>query len=555
MKNFLKNRVFQAIDQARTKGLLSSTGEVPGLVVEIPRESAHGDWATNAALIMARTEKKPPRQIAEAVVSNIEDPESYLDRVEIAGAGFINFTLSRKWWEQIVRQILRQGQDYGRVDVGQGRKVQVEFVSANPTGPLHVGHGRGATVGDALARLLAAAGYDVQREYYVNDAGRQMQTLGRSVWYRYQERYGRTVDYAQDLYQGDYIRELADRLAVEQGARYLDMEEDQSIDQIYPWAAGLILDGIRDDLNAFGVVYDRWFSEKSLYRNGLLTTTLDDLRRRGFIYDRDGAVWFASTRLGDDKDRVLVKSSGEHTYFASDIAYHRDKYSRGFSLVVNLWGADHHGYVPRMKSAVQALGLGRDQLEVLLVQLVSLLRGGVPVAMSTRAGQFVTLKEVVDEVGVDAARFMFLTRSSDNSLDFDLDLAKSQSADNPVYYVQYAHARICSVFKTAAAEGLELPGPDQADLSYLKEDEELIIMKLLAAFPGVVEGAAVNLEPHRLTHYLLELAKSFHPYYNRFRFVSDDRDLSRARLVLAQAVRQVVANGLGLIGVSAPEKM
>ncbi|MBF0528950.1 MAG: arginine--tRNA ligase [Deltaproteobacteria bacterium] len=555
MKNALKNNVIRAIDQARTKGLLQSMGDIPGLVIEAPRDPSHGDWATNAAMLMAKVEKKAPRKIAEIILANLNDTDGYLERVEIAGPGFINFTLSRKWWEQTLRRIIKQNRDYGRGEHGQGRKVQVEFVSANPTGPLHVGHGRGAAIGDALARLLDAAGFNVQKEYYINNAGKQMQTLGRSVWYRHLELNGKTVDYAPEFYQGEYIKDLAVKLQEQQGEKYLDMDENQAVDQIYPWAADEILDGIKNDLNMFGVTYEEWFSEKSLYQNGLLSATLDDLRRRGHIYDRDGAVWFATSRLGDDKDRVLVKSTGEHTYFATDIAYHQNKYKRGFSLVINLWGADHHGYVPRMKSAVEAMGYGRDQLEVLLVQLVNLLRGGVPVAMSTRAGQFVTLKEVVDEVGVDAARFMFLTRNSDNSLDFDLDVAKRQSADNPVYYVQYAHARICSVFRAALAEGLEMMDPEKIDLSRLKEEEELTIMKLLAAYPELVQGAAISLEPHRLTHYLIELAKNFHPYYNRFRFISDDRDLSLARLVLAGAVRQVVSNGLGLIGVSAPEKM
>ena len=555
MRQRLRETIRAAVRAAHESGALVSTEAPAAMTVEVPRDTGHGDLASNAAMIMAKAEKKAPRAVAEVLMAHIQDPDGFIEGMEIAGPGFINFTLSETWWHHVVREVLRQGTGYGRGNVGRGRRVQVEFVSANPTGPLHVGHGRGAAIGDALARVLEASGYEVQREYYVNDAGRQMLTLGRSVLYRYYELFGREVDFASDLYQGDYIRDLGAELKADQGEAYLAMDEEEATRAIYPWAAKSIEDGIREHLETFGVAYDVWFSEKSLYHNGLLRDTLDDLRARGNIYDRDGAVWFASTRFGDDKDRVLVKSSGDHTYFASDIAYHRDKFNRGFDQVINLWGADHHGYVARMKSAVEAMGYGRDQLQVLLVQLVNLLRGGEPIAMSTRAGEFVTLKEVVDEVGTDAARFLFLTRSADSGLDFDLEVAKAQSRDNPVYYVQYAHARIASVFVTAAGEGLALPGPEDADLNFLKEDPELAIMKHLAAFPDVVEGAAVHLEPHRITHYLMDLAKRFHPYYNQHRFVGEDRELSRARLILAQAVKQVVANGLGMLGVSAPDKM
>lgn len=555
MRRILRHKISDAIKKAAGEGVLTGVEPPNGLTVEVPRDPNHGDWASNAAMVMARAEKKAPRQIAEIIINHLEDPEGYIEETSIAGPGFINFRLSGKWWRNIVREIVRQGADYGKVEYGQGKKVQVEFVSANPTGPLHVGHGRGAAIGDALARVMEAAGFDVSREYYVNDAGRQMQTLGISVWFRYLELYGRTVDFHENLYQGDYIRDLAVEIKERDGERYLDMSEEEAAAELYPWAAGRILDGIKDDLAAFGVEYNVWFSEKSVFANGLLKDTLADLKDRGQTYEKDGALWFATEKLGDDKDRVLTKSSGDHTYFASDIAYHRDKYSRGFEQVINLWGADHHGYVARMKSAIQALGYSKDQLEVLLVQLVNLLRDGQPAAMSTRAGEFVTLKQVVDEVSVDAARFIFLTRSADSSLDFDLEAAKAQTKDNPVYYVQYAHARICSVFKTAEGEGLGIPGPDDADLSLLTEDAELAIMKHLAAFPDMVEGAAANLEPHRATHYLTELAKKFHPYYNHHRFVGEEKDKSMARLTLARAVQQVVANGLDMLGVSAPEKM
>ena len=555
MRQILFERVQAALSAARAAEELTGAEEPAGLAVEVPKIASHGDWATNAAMILAKIEKKAPRDIAAILMKYLADPEGYIEHMEIAGPGFINFTLSPKWWLHMLAEIGQRGSQYGHGDLGRGKKVQVEFVSANPTGPLHVGHGRGAALGDALARVMAAAGFDVSREYYINDAGRQMQTLGRSVLYRYLELWGREVDFHKDLYQGEYIKDLAAEVRERDGDAYLSMAEEEAVNILYPWAADKILAGIRDDLAAFGVSYDAWFSEKSLFETGQVDAALHDLRERGFLYDEGGALWFAATRFGDDKDRVLVKSSGEKTYFASDIAYHRDKYRRGFELVINLWGADHHGYVARLKSGVEAIGYRQDMLEVLLVQLVNLLRGGEPVAMSTRAGEFVTLAEVVAEVGADAARFYFLTRRSDSPLDFDLEVAKSQSADNPVFYVQYAHARITSVFKTAAERGLNAEGTAGADLTRLVEDEELTLMKQLAAFPEVVEGAAANLEPHRLTHYLTDLAKRFHPYYNRHRFVTDDLELSRARLCLAGAVKQVVANGLNLLGINAPDTM
>lgn len=555
MKQILLEKVRAAIGKAHQQGLLSQSQAPAGLTVEVPKVAAHGDWSTNAALVLAKGEKKSPRDLTSIIIEALEDPEGYVSEITVAGPGFINFTLSSRWWHDMVARAVRLGPDFGRSEQGQGRRFQVEFVSANPTGPLHVGHGRGAAVGDALARILETSGYQVSREYYVNDAGRQMQTLGRAVLYRYLQGAGRPVEFAADLYQGAYIGDLAKELKALHGDKYLDMDEEAAVAEIHPWAAAKILAGIREDLNDFGVAYDRWFSETSLFTDGAVEETLADLKARGHLYEEGGALWMATSRFGDDKDRVLIKSSGEKTYFASDIAYHRNKYNRGFDQVINLWGADHHGYVLRMKSAVEALGYRQDQLEVLLVQLVSLLRGGVPVAMSTRAGEFVTLKEVVAEVGVDAARFFFMTRSSDSHLDFDLEVAKAQTSDNPVYYVQYAHARICSVFRKAEEAGMKLPAWDEADLNLLKEEEETSLMRQLAAFPELVAGAAASREPHRLTHYLTELAKRFHPYYNRHRFINEDLALSRARLVLAQAVKQVVANGLGLLGISAPEKM
>lgn len=556
MRQILLQKVSAAIEEARRQGELTGNDEPTGLAIQIPNIAEHGDWATNAALVMAKTEKKNPRDLAAILIKYIQDSEGYIKETTIAGPGFINFRLSHKWWEHVVADILCSKASYGRSDQGRGRKIQVEYVSANPTGPLHVGHGRGAALGNSIARLLSFSGWNVEQEYYINDAGNQMQKLGRSVLYRYYALFGRDIEFPEDFYQGDYIHDLAAELKSNEGDRYLDMALEEAVETVYPWAADKILNGIRQDLEAFGITYDHWFSEKSLYDKNEVDETLEDLKDRGFLYEEGGALWFATTRFGDDKDRVLIKGDGEKTYFASDIAYHRDKFRRGFDQVIDLWGADHGGYVPRMKAAAEALGKSRDQLELLLVQLVNLLRGGQPVSMSTRAGEFVTLRQVIDEVGSDAARFFFLTRSSDAHLDFDLEVAKSQTPENPVFYVQYAFARISSVFKKALDErGLTVPESDQVDLSLLVEEEELTLMKHLAAFPDTIAGAAAGLEPHRITHYLIDLSKRFHTCYNKHRIVIDDIPLSKARLALAAAIRQVVANGLDLLGVSAPEKM
>ncbi|MBW2093013.1 MAG: arginine--tRNA ligase, partial [Deltaproteobacteria bacterium] len=393
------------------------------------------------------------------------------------------------------------------------------------------------------------------REYYVNDTGNQARTLGQSILYRYFELFGRTVEFTDNLYQGDYIRDLAEEVKDREQDRFLNLPEDEAVESIYPWAIERVLEGIKDDLAAFHVAFDRYFSEKSLAEQGKVQQALDDLRARGHIYEQDGAVWFRSTSFGDDKDRPVIKSNGDMTYVTPDLVYHRDKYLRGYDRMIDVLGADHHGYVPRLKAGVEAMGFDRAKLEVLLVQMVNWLRGGTPVSMSTRAGQYVTLREVMDEVGVDAARFIFLTRRPESRLDFDLELAKSQSNENPVYYVQYAHARIASVFRTALKEGLDLPGPEGADLNLLTQEEELTLIKHLATFPDLIEGAAANLEPHRVTHYLTELAGLFHPYYNRHRFIGHDMALSEARLYLAKCIQQTLANGLDLLGVNAPESM
>ncbi|MBW2062938.1 MAG: arginine--tRNA ligase [Deltaproteobacteria bacterium] len=555
MKRILTETIRAAVAQARASGELSSQEELVGLTIEVPRLASHGDWATNAAMIMADMEKRPPRELAETIIKYIEDEHGYLNRIEIAGPGFINFALSEKWWRHVLREIHRLGADYGRLDMGRGQRVLIEFVSTNPTGPLHVGHGRGAAVGDALARVLSMAGYEVSREYYVNDTGNQARTLGRSVLYRYLELFGREVNFTDDLYQGGYIRGLAAEMKHRHQDRFLDLPEEEAVEAIYSWAVERILEGIKQDLASFNVFFDHYFSEKSLVEQGKVDQTLEELKARGHIYEKDGAIWFRSTSFGDDKDRPVIKSNGETTYITPDLVYHRDKYLRGYDRMIDVLGADHHGYVPRLMAGVEAMGFDRSRLNVLLVQMVNWLRGGTPVSMSTRAGEYVTVREVLDEIGSDAARFIFLTRRPESRLDFDLEVAKNQSNENPVYYVQYAHARIASVFRTALKEGLELPGPEEADLSLLTQEEELTLTKHLAAFPDLIEGAVVNLEPHRLTHYLTDLAGLFHPYYNRHRFISHDLELSRARLLLAKCTQQVVASGLELLGVNAPESM
>lgn len=555
MRQILTGKIREALERARENGEFVSQEAPADLTVEVPRIASHGDWSSNAAMVLAPLEKKPPRVLAEIIIGNLKDPEGFFDRIEIAGPGFINFNLTSKWWHQVLLDIDRLGPDYGRLDLGRGQKVLIEFVSTNPTGPLHVGHARGAALGDALSRVLDMAGFEISREYYVNDTGNQARTLGRSVWLRYLEKFGRKVEYTDNLYQGDYIRDLAEEVREREGDRFLDLPEDKAVEEIYPWAIERILEDIREDLLAFHITFDSWFSEKSLIERGQTEKTLDYLRERGHIYDKDGAVWFRSSDFGDDKDRPVIKSNGDTTYLAPDLVYHRDKFNRGYDRLIDVLGADHHGYVPRLKAGIEAMGFDRDKLDVILVQMVNWLRAGKPVSMSTRAGQYVTLREVLNEVGSDAARFIFLTRRSDSRLDFDFELAKSQSSENPVYYVQYAHARIASVFRMAEAEGKGIPGPRETDLTRLVQEEELALMKHMATFPDLIQGTAVNLEPHRLTHFLTDLAGIFHPYYKRHRFLSDEIELSKARLFLAGCVKQVLATGLQLLGINAPEVM
>ncbi|WP_029898683.1 arginine--tRNA ligase [Desulfohalovibrio reitneri] len=524
-------------------------------VIEPPKDKKFGDLACNAAMLLAKQAGKPPRELAGAIKDVLEQ-EAEIDSVEVAGPGFINVFLSPAFWRATVDDILAKGGGYGLSDLGAGKKVQVEFVSANPTGPLHIGHGRGAAVGDSIARVLRAAGYEVETEYYINDAGRQMNLLGASILARYYQFQGRDVPMVEDGYQGEYIKDHAREVIEEHDGRLLDMDEMEALAICREHGMKVILEGIQKDLQDFKVDHDVWFSERSLTEAGKVEETFALLKERDLAYEEDGALWFRSTAFGDDKDRVLRKSTGELTYFASDIAYHDDKYRRGFDLVIDVWGADHHGYVPRMKAAVEALGKERDQLHVVLVQLVNLLRGGEQVAMSTRAGTFETLGDVVDEVGVDAARFIFLSRKADSKLDVDLELLKQQSMDNPVYYVQYASARISSVFRKASDQGLDLPGAGGADLSRLDTEADMDLLRFLERYPGYVEAAARTFSAHHVATYLLELAGLLHRYYTVNKVLTpDDPDLTRSRLALLAAVRRVLANGLGLLGVEAPEKM
>lgn len=525
--------------------------------IEIPSIAQHGDYATNVAMVLSRNLKKNPRDIASKIVESIKSYNSpIIYRIEIAGPGFINFFIRREAFGQVLPIIYEERESFGKANIGKGKYVQVEFVSANPTGPLHVGHGRGAAVGDALARILEACGYRVHREYYINDVGKQMNILGRSLYLRYLEISGRSVDFPEDHYRGDYMKDLAREFFNEVGAKYLDISEEEVLPICSKYAARKILSGIKKDLEDFRVTYDEWFSEESLHREGTVEKAIDQLRNRGFIYEQDGAIWFKSSMFGDEKDRVIVRSNGAKTYFAADIAYHWNKIQRGFDTIIDIWGADHHGYVPRIKAVVEALGLDPEKLKIILVQLVNLLRAGQPVAMSTRAGEFVTLREVMDEVGVDAARYMFLTRRSDSPLDFDLELAKAQSSENPVYYVQYAHARISSLFEVGRERGIRLDLEKAlSNVELLKETQEIQLMKILGEFPFVVRKSAESLEPHRIPYYLHELASTFHAYYNHYRILTEDEELTQARLGLAGAVHIVLKTGLGLIGLSAPDKM
>jgi len=562
------------------------------IALERPKQAAHGDFSCNLAMQLARAMKRNPRELAQLLLSEI--PASpFVTKVEIAGAGFINFHLPSAAKLEVVRGVLAQGETFGRSSAGGGKKVQVEFVSANPTGPLHVGHGRGAAYGASLSSLLAYAGWDVTREYYVNDAGRQMDILGLSTWLRYLETWGEDVPFPPNGYQGDYVREMAQQMRRAHGDKYLrpaaavlantpGLPERERADDAAKQQRELHLDALivnakdllgsdwayvhghalteqladgRDDLEEFGVHFDVWFSEKSLFDTGLVARCVERLEQAGHLYVQDGAKWFKSTDFGDEKDRVVQRENGLYTYFASDIAYHLNKYERGFERIINIWGADHHGYIPRVKGAIAALGLAPEVLDVALVQFAVLYRDGQKASMSTRSGDFVTLRDLRREVGNDACRFFYVLRKSDQHLDFDLDLAKSQSNENPVYYIQYAHARVCSVLAQWTAAGGDEAVLGQAALARLDNPRELALAAKIGEFPEVVEAAADDVAPHAIAFYLKDLAAEFHSYYNAERMLVDDGALKDARVALAAAVRQVIRNGMAILGVSCPQSM
>ncbi len=584
MKRHVASLLAQALAAMREAGELPADIELPEVQVERARDRAHGDYAANTAMVLAKPAGQKPRELAEAMRARLPASEA-ISGVEVAGPGFINFTLAAAARHEAVRAALREGPAFGRSDVGAGHPIHIEYVSANPTGPLHVGHGRGAAFGDALASLLEAAGYAVHREYYVNDAGRQVDILAVSLWLRYLEAAGVAVPFPEKGYRGDYIvthaRELldADGHAYVHGAdtvtaglpaeeadpeAYLDalaararaLLGEAAYRRVLDFALGAILGDIREELAAFGIGFDRYFSERELADSGRIEAAVQRLTEAGYTYEAEGALWFRAAELGDDKDRVLRRDNGLTTYFAADVAYHLEKLERGFHTLVNVWGADHHGYVPRVRAALQALGVEAERLDVRLVQFAVLYRGGEKLPMSTRAGEFVTLRELRDEVGKDAARFFYVMRRSEQHMDFDLDLAKSESADNPVYYCQYAHARICSVFRQLAERGLACQAaPDEAALERLDTEHEAVLLDLIGRYPEVIEAAAASREPHQVAQYLRELAAAFHTYYNAVPFIIDDQALREARLTLIRATQQVLANGLGLLGVDAPQSM
>ncbi len=552
MKELVKQGIAEALDKAVRTGTLPA-GSYPDIVLEVPPQKKFGDFATNIAMQSARVAHKAPKVIAEAIVEQMDCP--WLERAEIAGAGFINFFLKHGIIYDTLKQILEAGADYGKAPFREDDTVQVEYVSANPTGPLHVGHGRGAAYGSALVNLLRAAGYHVQAEYYINDAGNQMNNLAASVNARYLQLLGKEADIPENGYHGHDIVETAQAIIDQDGGKYLDMTEEERLELFMDRAYAEKLKALKRDLEAFNVCYDKWFSERTLHPEAI-DAACGVLKQRGKMYEKDGALWLKSTEYGDDKDRVVIRDNGVPTYLAADIAYHKNKYDRGFKHLINVWGADHHGYVARVKAAMAALGYDPEKLEIMLLQMVSLFRDGKPVKMSKRTGQAITLNELIEEVGTDAARYFFIMRSLDTQLDFDLDLAKSHSNENPVYYIQYAHARIYSIYRQVREAG----DPLDMDWNHIKWDklqneQELELIKKMAAFPEEIQRAAAERAPHRIAHFAHELAGLFHTFYNYCRIIQEDKELQAARLALVTAVRITIANSLAVLGVSAPEKM
>lgn len=552
IKNILAMAVKAAAQKAIATGALKS-GKLPEVLLEVPPQKEFGDFASNFAMQSARSLKMNPRMIAKAVVDNLDCP--YLAKAEIAGPGFINFYLKEDWLYDMLGAIIEEGENYGNLKNASNEKIQLEYVSANPTGPLHVGHGRGAAVGSSLANLLRAAGYNVSREYYINDAGNQINNLAASVNARYLEQLGKEVGFPENGYHGYDIIETARRIIRIYGDKFLAMGEAERLEQFRTIALKEKLAALKEDLEAFNVHFDEWFSEQSLHDAGAIRKACELLTARGYMYEKDGALWLKATEHGDDKDRVVIRDNGVPTYFAADIAYHRNKFERGFDRVINLWGADHHGYIARMKAAVGALGYKPEQLEVLILQMVSLYRNGEEVKMSKRTGQSVTLSELIEEVGTDAARFFFCMRSIDSQLQFDMTLAVEKSNDNPVYYVQYAHARICSIMRQIAQAGIKPVAQEELKLNTLIAPEEIVLIKKLGEYPELIARSARDRAVHNLAHYVHELAGGFHSFYNQCRILGVERDLQQARIALVRAVGHTLRHALGILGVSAPERM
>ncbi len=562
----------KALREILLKAAGSQQPEAAQIEIETPKEESFGDLSTPIAMSLSKILKKPPRKIAEDIVNEIKGQgardkgQDIFEKIDIAGPGFINFTFTKQFLCNELKQLIEQKETFLTENVGRGKRIQIEFVSANPTGPLHLGHGRGAALGAALSNLLNEAGYNVEREFYINDAGRQVKLLGMSVFAKYKQLQGIDHPFPDDGYKGDYIEDLANEFIVKSSDLGIK-DDDTLLKEITDFAYKKMLAEIKKDLEDFGVLFDTWQSEFELYKSNAVQQAIDDLKARGHIFEEDGATWFKSTAFGDDKDRVIIKKDGDYTYFTPDIAYHRKKILKGFDEIIDIWGADHHGYVPRMQAVIEALGYPKEHLKVLLVQMVTLLRGGKPVQMSKRAGEFITLREVMDEIGADTTKFLFLTRRSDSHLEVDIETAKAQSSENPVYYVQYAHARICSIFNQWAAviesekgrigerETLKESHPFTDFNSELFNDEEMRIVKKLLLYPAIFGNAALAHEPHRITFYLQELAGMFHPYYHRHKVISEDVEVTKTRLALCEAIRIVLKHGLKILGVKAPERM
>ena len=582
MKDQLQDLIKKCIQDLISKGILIEMP--PNVRLDHTKDNSHGDYATNIALMLSKQAKMKPVDLAKIIVDQLEE-SSFINKIEIAGPGFINFFISDESSSSVVSEIIDQEALYGSSEIGQGKKVLLEYVSANPTGPLHVGHGRGAAYGATISNLLRAVGFKVDNEYYVNDAGRQMDILAVSIYLRYLSLCGENLRFPDNGYQGQYIKDIAQVIYESSGEEFykkFDLifanvskdgseggDKESHIDgliensksilgdsfrAIFQVGIESILGGIKSDLSEFGVVFEKWFSEQSLIDTGLSESCISKLKESQKVYEKDGALWFKTTNYGDEKDRVVVRDNGNHTYFASDIAYHFDKFERGYDKIINVWGADHHGYISRVKASIDALGHSPDKLEILLVQFANLYRGGSKVQMSTRSGSFVTLEDLRKEVGNDAARFFYILRKSEQHMDFDLDLAKSKTNENPVYYIQYAHARICSVFRQANEKEMEVDH-SQANLSLLTEGIEKNIIKELSRYKSVLESSALQYEPHQLAYYLRDLSTHFHSYYNACKFIVEDKHLTQARLSLIHATRQILINGLSILGVSAPESM